>query len=233
MLVQRRAYQEGYTFGEDGNFIQRINDAQGQGAGYTTWGRWMNGMTDAIGYMVPTICLGLVTGGASSAGSIAAGAAQTVNVGSQVLSTIVNARSLIFYAGIFSGMVKESIAGQNYKDLNAGKVLGHAATKAVAQWAIEKALGAIIGFSGVDKLLGVGESASRAGAKAAANAAVKGGAKAFGRFALNTGIDALKEGLEETLQDLSDLVLESAYSGNFGEHFEENSVYKTLLMLLQ
>ena len=117
----------------------------------------MNAGTNAIGYMVPTILLGVFTGGASTAASGAsagtAGLATTVSVGTKVAAGLNKARSLVFYAGIFSGSVKDEVSkakmnGISYRDLNGGRVIANAAVKSAAQYAVEKALGMVLGFSG-------------------------------------------------------------------------------------
>lgn len=233
------AYESGYRLGE-GNFIEQVNNAVNSGAGYTTWGRWMNGGTTAIGYMLPTILLAIATAGTSAAGTAAgtaaSGTATAVSTASKVASAIGKARSAIFYAGIFSGSVKETVTtakmnGISYQDMNAGKVIANAAIKSVAQYAIEKCLGLVLGFSGVDKLLGVGQLSSRALSNAgvkAAQAASAGGLKAVSRVVIGGAKSALKEGLEETLQDLSDIAIDYVFSGEYRDKALENLTMQNL-----
>ena len=224
------ALDQGYELGEGSNFIEQINNASGVGTGYTTWGRWMNAGTNAIGYMVPTIVVGILTGGSASA---ATAAGKTASVGVKVAAGINKARSGIFYAGIFSGMVKDTVAtnklnGITYKDLNAGQVLSNALIKSAAQYAIEFGLGMVLGFSGVDRLIGItGKTTSRA-TKSVTTGVTAGVGKA-GAQAIGRGLKAAgKEGLEETLQELSDSIINYAFGGDFRDQAIQNFSIQTL-----
>lgn len=224
------AHDTGYRLGEGSNFLTQIDRSVGVGAGYTTWGRWMNAGTNAIGYMLPTILLGVATGTAAKAASAAG---KAVSVGTKALAVINKTRSAIFYTGIFSGMMKDTVMnaqmnGISYRDLDAGKVLANAALKAAAQFAIEKALGMVLGFSGVDRLLGMGgKTIAKAGTKAA-TATVAGGLKAAGRVVATGAKDAIKEGLEEVFQELSDIAIDYAFGGTYRERAIENLSIQTI-----
>lgn len=197
------AYEEGYELGEGSNFIERVANASNQGAGYNLIGKVTNGIAQAIGYMAPTIALGLATGGSTT----------TATTAGKVLAAASKVRSGIFYAGIFSGMVKENVVagtldGTHYTDLNAGKVIANAAIKAVAQYGVELALGGLIGLSGIDRLMGIGGGVAKLGASTGAQvgkAAMQTGVKAAKTVILGGLKNALKEGLEETFQELTDM----------------------------
>lgn len=220
------AYEQGYLLGEGNNFLERIANAEGQGAGYSTLGKVTNGISQAIGYMLPTIILGVVSGGSSTAATTAG----------KVLSAVAKVRSGIFYAGIFSGMVNESVKagtldGTSYKDLNAGKIIVNAALKSAAQYAVELALAGIIGLSGLDRLIGIGgaQIGSKLGASTGAKvgqAALDVGTKAAKTVVLNGLKNALKEGLEETFQDMSDGVIDYFFGADNNLDYRQRGIDK-------
>ena len=179
----------------------------------TGFGKYFAGLTESIGYMLPSMLINIATGGAASA-----------------------VTSALFYTGIASGNVKDYVAsasqnGISYKDLNAGEVIANSAVKAAAQYGVEIALGKLIGFTGLDRMLGIGKGAEAtwktagkatkpwlsakyamsAGEKMA-RGAVQTGKKAFGELALRASKSFFKEGLEESLQDLSDGLLDMMFS---------------------
>ena len=162
---------------------------------YNGFGRMWNGIANSIGYMLPSIMLASVTGGLSTATWVP----KTVG-------------SVAMYTGIASGNVKDtvqraSLNGISYQDLNAGSVISNAILKATAQWGIEVALGKILGFFSIsDKLRGLGDDTVKAATKIGANEG-----QAF-LIAAGRGLKSMaKEGLEETLQDLSDGIIDSAF----------------------
>lgn len=200
------AYEAGYRPGEDYNVF--VNPGENIGASYTGWGKFWSGALDSIGYMLPSI---LLTAGLSSGTSLAAGTIKTIGTAT-------------FYTGIASGNVKDTVEmainnGLSYKELNAGEVISNAAIKAAAQYGMEVLLGKILGFSGLDRLIGIGDDIG-------AKAITKVGATKLGAAGIALGglaKDAIKEGLEETLQDLSDGLIDYAYS-EAGTNLQE--VYK-------
>ena len=200
------AYDQGYSWGRGDSFLEQIDNTAGVGVGYTTWGRWWSAGTESIGYMLPSM---VIPAGIFGKGANAVKVAKGVKQG-------------IFYTGIFSGNISDTVNratmnGQSYKDLNAGVVVANAAIKAGAQLAIEYALGAVMGFSGLDKLMGVGvKNVSKAASKGV-TAAGKTGLKAVGAVLARGAKDMLKEGLEETLQDMSDGLIDCAFGGQFRE----------------
>ena len=222
-----KAYDEGYSLGEGDNFLEQIDNAVGVGTGYSdkilSWGRWVNAGAQAIGYMVPTMMLG----GVGAAG-------KTASAGAKVLGAASKVRSGIFYAGIFSGMVRDNVKqaelnGISYKDLNSGMVIANAGAKSLVQYAIERTLGMIVGFSAMDRALGMGTtSAAKAGTKAA-TAVAKGG-MAAAKLVLMTGVkDALKEGTEEVLQGVSDYLIDYAFNEDYRERAIDNFTPQSLV----
>ena len=234
------AYEAGYRPGVGKTFAEQVDNAVGVGAGYTTWGKWMNAMTDSIGYMLPTMLLTIPTGGASTFAQFGAkGAAKVAGVSAKTAAAIKNG---LFYAQIFSGMVGENVEtamanGATIDQINHAEIISNAALKAVAQWGVEKALGAIMGFSGLDRLMGataakgatgLSSKALETGAKIAQQAG-RTGIKAFGTAIGRIGKDLLKEGLEETLQDMSDGILDTIYGGSYAIRGKETLSINNLL----
>ena len=192
-----KAYEEGYT-----------TDSDMIGAGMTTFGKYWNGISESIGYMLPSI---LLTQGLGIA-------LKGVTAGSKIAGTV---GQTVFYTGIFSGNIKDTVgrAAQNgisYKELNAGEVVMNAGIKAAAQLMVEKILGKIMGASKLDTWIGTGTKAT---AKGISDVAAT-GIRAAGQVALRAGKDALKEGLEEALQDLSDGIIDTVF-GQGGSELNE------------
>lgn len=193
------AYQGGYNPETRENY----------GQGYTTWGRWWTSGIESIGYMLPSMLFGGFLGATTSLSTGTIGAMQTS----------------LFYTGIFSGNVSDTVEratlnGQSYKNLNAGMVVANAGLKAAAQLAIEEALGKIMGFSSLDRMMGTaGAATQRAVAKG-----IKGAGQVFGRMAK----DMFKEGLEELFQDLSDDLIDMAFGGDYYKRGVENLTIQNL-----
>lgn len=234
------AYEVGYRPGTGKTFAEQVDNAVGVGAGYTTWGKWMNAMTDSIGYMLPTMLLTIPTGGASTFAQFGAkGAAKVAGVSAKTAAAIKNG---LFYTQIFSGMVGENVQtamanGATLDQINHAEIISNAAIKAAAQWGVEKALGAIMGFSGLDRLMGataakgatgLGSQALKTGTKIAEQAG-RTGLKAFGTAVGRIGKDLLKEGLEETLQDMSDGILDTIFGGDYALRGKETLSINNLL----
>lgn len=183
------AYDQGYRSG-----------SEGVGAGRNWWGNMLAGVSTSIGYMLPSMLIPIPAGPVISKGL-------GLTLGSL-------AKSAIFYTGIFSGNISDTVNrakmnGISYKDLNAGEVIGNAALKAAAQYAVELALGKILGSTHLDKLFG-------RSAKGVINTGVKAPTRlgSFGRVVGGLVKDAAQEGLEELLQDVSDGLIDLAFGQN-------------------
>ena len=87
----------------------------------------------------------------------------------------------------------------------------------------------VLGFTGLDAMMGVGDDVARGAAKWFTKAAGATGAKAagiaIGRGALGMG----KEGLEETFQDLSDHLVDLAFGGEYAEKTKQEFSIQNLL----
>jgi hypothetical protein len=202
------AHEEGFALGTEGDYLQRVNETVGIGQGTVSWGRWWQAGIDSIGYMLPSMLVGNLAGAGAAA-------SKAGSVGSKVLGAISKGQQYLFYAGIMSGNMKDTVEtnamnGISYEDLNGFKVLANAALKAGAQLAVEKVLGLLIGFSGLDRMMGVATRGSRAAGKAitTGNKIISSSiVKALGRGAK----DMFKEGLEEVFQDITDGLIDVAF----------------------
>ena len=199
------AYKQGYRGPDSGVYD----------VGHTWIGQTVSGISQSIGYMLPSIVIqfipgvGQATTALSSMGKVGAYAAK--NIG-----------RIIFYTGLFSGNIKNTVNtykanGVSYRDINAGTVVANAAIKAVAQYAIEDALSWIIGASHLDRLFGQTQQGllPKSGVKAptrlgSAARVIGGGLK-----------DAIKEGLEEFLQDSSDGLIDLVFGANGDTIFKQ------------
>lgn len=177
------------------------------GDGYTTWGRWYTSAFESLGYMVPSMLIGNYA----------------ASFGLSPMATAI-AGTGSFYAGVFAGNISETVSaaqlqGISYKDLDAGEVVSNAMTKAAYQWAVEYALGKLIGWSGLDKAMRGGKVAEKTvqvGTSKAKAALITGGRLVKGMA---------KEGLEEVLQDMSDGLIDYFYAQqntNLKQVYEES-----------
>lgn len=187
---------------------------------YDTYGKIITGVSESIGYMLPSIAVAIATGGtslgasgAALGGRLTATTAKTLAKSGIKQATRKSSKLApsLFYTQFASGNVKDTVGmaaknGISYRDLNAGEVVLNAGIKAAAQWAIEYGLGKLLGFfTTADKLIGIGisKAAVRIGATEA---------KALGAQAVQMGKEAFKEGTEEVLQNLSDGLFDYAFS---------------------
>ena len=179
------------------------------------------------------------TGMAAMAGKTAGKAA--------INAALRNASKAVFYAQVFSGNIKETVnshksnvlnqtgsedaANAAYKSLDAGTVIGNAALKAVAQWAVEEALAWVLDASITDRLVyGKGAATQKIIKQSAADVTAT-GAKAAGIAISRHLKGSLKEGLEETLQDMSDGMIDWVFSKinggtNLSEIFSDSAAEK-------
>lgn len=203
-----------------------------QSGGMNTWGQSYAGIVDSIGYMLPSIML---NAGLASAMKAAGTVPKTVQGFSAIRKGAHSVNKLaaiskiasrgFFYLGVEGGNIAETVQtaqlkGISYKDLNAGEVLSNATLKTVGQMLVEDALSAIMGLSATDKALyGSSYEAGRVANKAIGDVTATGGS-AFLQT-IGRGLKgSLKEGLEETLQDLSDGLIDYAFSA-FGTNLSE------------
>lgn len=229
------AYEQGRnvvrTFEQSDKF-----DDTAVGAGYTTWGNWFASGLDSIGYMLPSILLGTWLGSAQVGTEFLGGMTKTgttlVWKGASMSAKAIGAiQTSMFYGQIFSGMVQENVKlaennGISIKDMNAGTIIGNALVKSAAQWAIEEGLGMVLGFSGLDRLMGITDRAGSGIVSKATSNVVARKASAFGTAMLRGAKDMAKEGLEEVLQDMSDGFIDEFVYGKWmnNEDYQQRGI---------
>jgi len=221
------AHEQGYQLGKGSNAFEQINNTVGVGAGYTTWGRWWTAGMESIGYMLPSALIPLPVaanpaspyitsfGKAGMTGFTAAGMS---------MKAVATIKTGLYFTGIAAGKTRDAVSnaemnGMSYKDLNAGTVLSNAALRATAEWAISQGLGYLMGFTGVDRMIGMGVGK---GTTAAAQAATKTGAAALGAVLGRVGKSVVKEGLENMFQEISNGVINWAYGGNYKDQVHQH-----------
>lgn len=209
--------------------------------GMNSWGQAYAGIVDSIGYMLPSIMLNTGLASAMKAAGTVPKTAQgfsAIRKGAHSVDKLAAISKIasrgFFYLGVEGGNIAEKVQtaqlkGISYKDLNAGEVLSNATLKTVGQMLVEDALSAIMGLSATDKALyGSSYEAGRVANKAIGDVTATGGS-AFLQT-IGRGLKgSLKEGLEETLQDLSDGLIDYAFSGlgtNLSEVYAESGADK-------
>ncbi len=139
-----------------------------------------------------------------------------------MLPAMMGGGPLAMYVPMFTGNVKENLA-MSGSEADYSKMLTNAAGKAGVEFAIEWGLGKLIGFSKLDELTKVGkQTIARSGSQAVAkglNATTK---EAIGIAAMQLTKGALKEGLEEVLQEGSGMFIDYLYSDDYAKRGKEN-----------
>lgn len=241
-------YEKNYSITGLVDAVKAYDDPESKGV--TGWGQVFNGLFESIGYMIPSIVLTQGIGAAAGTGSASAGAAYSgiiktyKTAGKAALhevkraainKAIGTASRAIFYTGVFSGNIKETVGSYKaqvaqqgkdatyaYRDLSAIDVVANAGAKAVGQMLVEDALAWVLDASITDRLMyGKAAGTQQIIKQAIPNVEAK-GVKAAG-IAVGRGLKAsLKEGLEESLQDMSDGLIDLAYSKlNGGTNLDE------------
>lgn len=212
-----------------------------QSGGMNGWGRSYAGIVDSIGYMLPSIMLNAGLAGAMKAAGTVPKTVQgfsAISKGAHAVNKLAAISKIaskgFFYLGVEGGNIAETVQsaqlkGMSYKDLNSGEVLLNATLKTVGQMLVEEALSAVMGLSATDKALyGSSYEAKRVANKAIGDISATGG-KAFLQTVGRGLKGSLKEGLEETLQDLSDGLIDYAFSTfrtNLSEVYTESGADK-------
>ena len=190
----------------------------GYGGGLTTWGRWWQSGLQSFGEMLPFMIAPAVN---------IAKFPKFSKVATKIIKTGGFYTTNVFSASIGDTVKTAQLNGISYKDLNAGEVVGNAALKTVGQYIVEVLLGKVLGFSGLDAMMGVGDDvvgAAKWFTKAASTTGVKAAGVALGRGALSM----VKEGLEEVLQDMSDNMIDMFFGGDYAERAKENLTWQNI-----
>ena len=217
-----KAHEQGYQKGTGSNVFEQISNTSGAGVGMTTWGRWVAAGAESIGYMLPSAMIPLKPVATNpyvvAINPSAKVLGQTAGLSAKTIGAI---KTTLYFTGIGSGKVRDSVSyaqmqGNSYKDLNAFQVVTNAALRATAEWAVAQSLGYLMGFTGVDKMIGMGQGATNASVKSV-QAATRTGMAAMGT-AIGTGLrHIIKEGLENTFQEISSGLINYAYGGQYRE----------------
>ena len=179
-----------------------MRDVEGN---YTNFGKYLGGIRNTIGKMLPSMLLGRLAGSTASA---LGGSASAVSTATQITS------SLIFYQGVTAGNVREIYNEMSSKGASVPSeaILSNATIKSALQYMVEIGLAKILGGSALDNLV-FGRSVKGS----LSSNLTKEGLKRLGK-------DFMSEGLEEVFQDTSDFLVDRAYMvmfrGTFGEQFE-------------
>ena len=217
------AYYEGYntmaTNVELGSkaFTEGIRQT-GYGGGLTTWGRWWQSGLQSFGEMLPFMIAPAVN---------IAKFPKFSKFATRVIKTGGFYTTNVFSASIGDTVKTAQLNGISYKDLNAGEVVGNAALKTIGQYIVEVLLGKVLGFSGLDAMMGIGDDVVGAAewfTKAASTTGAKAAGVALGRGALSM----VKEGLEEVLQDMSDNMIDMFFGGDYAERAKENLTWQNI-----
>lgn len=217
------AYYEGYntmaTNVELGSkaFTEGIRQT-GYGGGLTTWGRWWQSGLQSFGEMLPFMIAPAVN--IAKFPKFSKAATKVIKTGGFYTTNV-------FSASIGDTVKTAQLNGISYKDLNAGEVVGNAALKTVGQYIVEVLLGKVLGFTGLDAMMGIGDDvvgAAKWFTKAASTTGVKAAGVALGRGALSM----VKEGLEEVLQDMSDNMIDMFFGGDYAERAKENLTWQNI-----
>ena len=190
----------------------------GYGGGLTTWGRWWQSGLQSFGEMLPFMIAPAVN---------IAKFPKFSKFATRVIKTGGFYTTNVFSASIGDTVKTAQLNGISYKDLNAGEVVGNAALKTVGQYIVEVLLGKVLGFSGLDAIMGVGDDvvgAAKWFTKAASTTGAKAAGVALGRGALSM----VKEGLEEVLQDMSDNMIDMFFGGDYAERAKENLTWQNI-----
>ena len=207
----------GYLWEQDINeFAYDYSHAYDKAGEITFAGETIMGVGDTIGKMLPTIALTIATAGAGSAlsaGALAADVSAKAAIGMYLTSQAGALSQLAFYAGsVFVPTVTEQY--EKYAamgiSISSAEIVSNALLKTVLQYSVENALGQVLGASGIDNFLW-GKTAK----------AFTGTKSLTANYFLRMGLDAIHEGLEESLQDTTDWLVDQMH------HFINNDFQAT------
>lgn len=125
------------------------------------------------------------------------------------------------YLPMFTSNVRENVqmAGANP---NYAKIMTNAATKAAVEYAVERVLGKVIGFTKLDKLIGFSDDALRISQQTVSKGLTATTKEALVQVSKQIGKDMLKEGIEEVLQEGSGMFIDYLYGDQYNTRAKEN-----------
>lgn len=174
--------------------------------GNPTWAAdWIGGLANSIGMMIPSIVINAATGGAASGVAFAS-----------------------FYASIYSSNLYTNATDPATADSPSWLQISNAFVTSAAEAVIEKGIAKFMGSSFADKLIGVGGKAGAKGLRGITAESIS-GILGKGGGIKYLAKNALKEGLEEFVQDFSTQTI-NTFTGMIYEGYErEGFNFQTLI----
>jgi len=194
------------------------------GAGMNFGGEFVKGVTEAIGFLVPSIAVS--------------------KVGNLIGKTASKIARATFFGQLESSNIKENtqmylLNGSSLEQINAAEVISNATIKTSLEYGIEKLMSFTLGSTLLDGMIGMGTnrtlisstkklaSTSNKAQKSVerVNKGIYKGDKAgiVSRGWTRLGIDAAKEGLEEVIQDFSNNMVDLTYGGYYAKRGADNN----------
>lgn len=173
------------------NFESNYTHMRDVDGNYTTLGKYIGGVGNTLGMMVPSI--------------VTSSLLNKAGVSERVINGI---SSGVFYTGATSGNIAESYR-QYGASIPTQQIIANAAIKSVLEYGVERMLGSMMGGTLIDDLV----FGRQAGNRMFGKTFVKQGLVRIGK-------DALQEGTEEVLQDFSSYYVDQTMSlinRNFGK----------------
>lgn len=173
------------------NFESNYTHMRDVNGNYTTLGKYIGGVGNTLGMMVPSI--------------VTAGLLNKAGVSEKVIDGV---SSGMFYTGATSGNIAESYR-QYGASIPTQQIIANAAIKSVLEYGVERMLGSMMGGTVIDDLV----FGRRAGNRMFGKTFTKQGLVRMAK-------DAIQEGTEEVLQDFSSYYVDQTLSlvnRNFGK----------------
>ena len=126
------------------------------------------------------------------------------------------------YLPMFTQNVIENVQMSGY-NTNYTKLMTNAGIKTGIEYAIELALGKLLGFSKLDKLIGYSDDALKVTQQAVTKGITATGKEAAKQWASASAKDMVKEGLEEVFQDMSGMVVDYMYGDEYKARGKEGA----------
>lgn len=182
----------------------------------TDVGRWLTGISDTIGQMLPTMIVSYATAGFGSA--LGVSSAGSTAVGSKAATFLTTHAGSVGQATFYASNVFAQGVSEDYENyvkqgmsVTSSQIINKNLIKTVFQWGVEKTLDGVLGATGIDNLFW--------GTSTKSNIYRFSGKKLTTNAFMRLGKDALQEGLEEALQDTSDFLVDKAYEVFVNENF--------------
>lgn len=130
------------------------------------------------------------------------------------------------YLPMFTGNVQENTQLGGYNP-NYSKIITNAGIKTGVEMMIEYATGKIFGFSKLDKLIGWGDDAAKITAQTVNKQLTASTVEAIKMVGAQAAKNALKEGVEEVLQEASGMAIDYLYGDQYRDRSKEGFTLET------